>query len=456
MKKPRSSSRTSSDGAKAIVEIIEAAQQGTQAGAKWDGAARRKPDSRRRDARPWLDDCQTDDKGHPIANLANTLCALRSDWPLVDLLSYDQMAGAVMLQAPVPEAGDPFALPDDDFRMREFADTDLIALQEYLQLAGLPRVTKDTLHDAVTRRAQECAFHPVRQYLDALTWDGRPRLISWLHTYVGADDTRYAALVGKMFMVSMIARIYEPGCKVDHMLVLEGPQGAMKSTLCRILGGEWFSDCMPDVTGGKDASIHLQGKWLIEVAEMSALSRAEDAALKAFLTRQVERFRPPYGRTEENIPRQCVFIGTTNKSAYLRDETGGRRYWPIKVGQIDPDGLARDRDQLLAEALQAYRDGFQWWPGREFEMECIRPEQEARYEGDAWEALISRHLAGCQRVTVHDVAMDGLGFDKSKISRADQNRITACLERLGWCRGKRGGAGERWWVPPDAPSSDGH
>lgn len=444
------------NGAQAIVDILQGALKATPEPAKWDGVAQRKPDSRRHCVRPWLDDCTKDDKGWVIANLANTLHALRSDWPLGGLLSYDQMTGAIMLNAPVPEAYDPAAGTDDDFPSREFTDTDLIALQEYLQLVGLPRVTKDTLHDSVTRRAQECTFHPVRQYLDGLTWDGRPRLVSWLHTYAGAADTRYSALVGKMFAVSMIARIYEPGCKVDHMLVLEGPQGAMKSTLCRILGGEWFSDCMPDVTNGKDASIHLAGKWLIEVAEMSALSRAEDAALKAFLTRQAERFRPPYGRTEVNIPRQCVFVGTTNKGAYLRDETGGRRYWPIKVGRIDVDALTRDRDQLLAEALQAYRDGFPWWPKAEFERDCIRPEQEDRYDGDVWEALIARHLAGCQRVTVHDVAMGGLGFDKSKISRADQNRITACLERLGWRRGKRGGAGERWWIPPDTPPSDGH
>ncbi|MFG1237181.1 virulence-associated E family protein [Xanthobacter autotrophicus DSM 597] len=439
------------DGATEILDIIKSASGGAT------GLPRRRAGAKTVRSSTWLDDCTKDDRGNPIANLANTLCALRSDWPLVDLLSFDQMAGAIMLNAPVPQAADPTALPDDDFRRREFTDTDLIALQEYLQLVGLPRVTKDTLHDAVARRAQECAFHPVRDYLDDLTWDGQPRLVSWLHTYAGAEDTRYAALVGKMFAVSMIARVYEPGCKVDHMLVLEGPQGAMKSTLCSILGGEWFSDSMPDVTAGKDVSIHLQGRWLIEVSEMSALSRAEDAALKAFLTRPVERFRPPYGRTEVSIPRQCVFIGTTNKAAYLRDETGGRRYWPIRVGKIDPDALARDRDQLLAEALQNYRDGFPWWPKADFERECIRPEQEERYEGDAWEPIIARYLAGCQRTTLQDVAMGGLGFDKSKISRADQNRITACLERLRWRRGKRGGpAGERWWIPPDPPPTDGH
>lgn len=317
---------------------------------------------------------------------------------------------------------------------------------EYLQRAGLRRVAKDMVHSAVDRRASERSFHPVRDYLSALKWDGQSRLNRWLWDYLGAEHTLYTSAVGRMFPIGMVARIFEPGCQNDYMMILEGPQGALKSTACRVLGGQWFSDNMPDLASGKDVSQHLRGKWLIEVAEMHAMSKAEVTQMKAFITRTTERYRPSYGRKEVVEPRQSAFIGTTNKSVYLRDETGGRRFWPIVTGKIDIEALERDRDQLFAEAVHAYRQGEKWWPDRRFEAEHIAAEQEARYEADVWEEVVAQWLATKDSVTVYQVAFDALHFETSRIGTADQRRIIAILERQGLQRGTRDGKGRRLYV----------
>ena len=162
------------------------------------------------------------------------------------------------------------------------------------------------------------------------------------------------------------------------------------------------------------------------------MSKAEDAALKAFISRPVERYRPSYGRKEVVEPRQCVFIGTTNKTTYLRDESGGRRFWPIRVETIDTALLAADRPMLFAEAVHRYRAGGRWWPNAAFEAKHIRPEQDARYEADPWEDAITSWIARKPRVSVSIIAKDALGIDTQRIGTADQRRIAAILERSGW------------------------
>jgi predicted P-loop ATPase len=184
---------------------------------------------------------------------------------------------------------------------------------------------------------------------------------------------------------------------------------------------------------------------LIEVGEMHAMGRTETTLLKSFITRQTEKYRPSYGRFEVEEPRQCVFIGTTNREGYLRDESGGRRFWPVKTGTIDIEGLAEDRDQLFAEAVHLYRSDEPWWPDRTFEQQHIKPEQDARFEADAWEDIISGYLATQTKVTIGEVAQFALFFDKAKIGTADQRRIAAILELLGWHRLPKDWQGKRYW-----------
>lgn len=397
----------------------------------------------------WLVHCILGPNGQPVSDLANTLTALRFDPFLRDCFGFDEMLRATMLTA---------SLPGKELeRPRLVTDNDVGLVQEYLQRRGMPRISQGTVLQAIDMRATEMPFHPLRYHLESLEWDGTPRLSTWLHIYLGVVASLYAAAIGEMVLISMVARIFHPGCKCDYALILEGPQGSGKSTVCQILGGEYYSDNLPDVTCGKDVSQHLAGKWLIEIAEMSALGKAEAAALKAFITRQDERYRPPYGRKEVIEPRQCVFIGTTNKTAYLKDETGNRRFWPLKVGKVDTHALAQDRDQLFAEAVHLYRSGANWWPDPAFEVQYIIPQQESRFEVDPWEETIAEFLSTKNRVLVGQVARDCLGIQTGRVGRAEENRVIAILQRLGWeKRAKKDSYGYRPWFPPGTQTTGQH
>ena len=417
-----------------------------------------KPNASPKVKKDWYQRCLTTPQGEVVPNLANIMLALREESIWKGVFAYNEMErttfinkmfknhdGSEAVKGPFP---------------RELTDLDITAVQEYLQIVGFPKLGKDVVFQSVEYFASECSFHPVKEYLEGLSWDGVPRLAGgvtvdgeiiepWLKTYLGAERNDYVANIGRWFFIAMVARVLNPGCKSDYMLILEGGQGIMKSTICGIIGGKYFSDNLPENVSSKDTALHLKGKWLIELAELHTLTKAESTALKAFITRTVEVYRPSYGRLEVKEPRQCLFIGTTNKDTYLKDETGGRRFWPVKVGvvsELDPDGLKADRDQLFAEAVHRYKAGEQWWPNRNFEAQYIKPEQEARFEFDAWETAISDYVSDKDRVTVLEVAQTGIGMMTAKIGTADQRRITAILERLGWERGKKDRVGNRWWV----------
>lgn len=407
----------------------------------------KKRNRREVDDAPWADGGIRDDRGRIVPNLANAMVALRAAPELIDAFAFDEMLRAPLLTKELPVA--PGAAAAGGSFPRLLLDTDVSQAQEWLQHRGMPKIGREQMHQAIERRAAERSFHPVTNYLDRLAWDGEQRLEHWLADYLGAEQNDYVAHVGRMFLIAMVARVYRPGCKADYMLVLEGEQGTRKSGACRILAGDWFSDSLPEIHQ-KDAAQHLRGKWLIEVAELSATKRADLEGLKAFISKTVERYRPSYGRGEVIEPRQCVFIGTTNGARYLKDETGGRRFWPVRVGEIDLAAVERDRDQILAEAASRYRAGEHWWPDHALERELIRPEQEARYETDAWEEAICAYLTppeGAARtaVKVTEVAMNVFGLELGKIGTTEQRRVSRVLQNLGWVHGE--GALRRHYVP---------
>lgn len=393
----------------------------------------------------WLGEALVNKSADPYPNLYNTVLALEGDPEFADRIAFNDM-----LRQPVIAVGgaDGGTIPVEDDH--------LIALQRMLQSKGLPKVPVNTVHDAVRFVARRNTFHPLKDKLDSLRGkhDGKPRMAEWLTTYLGAPAEEYYRVVGSCFLVAMIARIYQPGCKSDYMLVFEGPQGEEKSKLIKVLACGYYSDHLPNLDSDPiRLSQHLRGKWLIEVSEMEAFSKAEATRLKAFITRPEEIYTPKYARNEVHEPRQCLFIGTTNKSAYLRDETGGRRFWPVKCGKIDVPALERDLDQLFAEALDAYESGAQWWPDRKFELEFIKPIQDERYERDVWADRIENHfhMNPAFDTTIYYVARSILEFDvAARIGKADQNRIIACLELLGWTRGKRQASGNIW-ISPSKP-----
>jgi len=298
---------------------------------------------------------------------------------------------------------------------------------------------KDATDSAVEIVARAQTFHPVRDYLSRLAWDGTARLDKMLERYFGVAAGRYAELVGAKFMISAVARIVTPGCKVDTMPIFEGPQGIGKSRAVRALAGpEWFADTALDFES-KDAAQCLAGKWLYEIGELASFNRSEANRIKAFVSSQSDNLRPSYGRRNVDFPRQCVFVGTTNDARYLTDTTGNRRYWPVRCGRIDVGALERDRDQLWAEAAARHEAGERWW--LDAAEERLASEQQAERESeDPWEAAIVKWLADeaakgkgvVADFTLAAVLKGACGLKLAEQSQAHSQRAGRLLGKLGY------------------------
>lgn len=381
----------------------------------------------------------------PVGNIANVMSALELAPELTGMIglnSFDQCVWQVN-KAPWNKT----------FEKRQWGDVDDTELQVWIQTQGVAVSSGDTIHRAVNAVANRHQFHPLRDYFDAIKWDGTKRIDFWLNDYLGAAKSEYTTSIGRKFLIGATARIYDPGCKMDTMLVLEGPQGIRKSQAIMALGQPWSSETLPEV-GTKDAMQHLLGAWFIEMAELSAIRHKEVETVKSFIARCVDRFRLPYGRRPEDFPRQCVFIASTNEGEYLLDTTGNRRFWPVLVTDIDIEALTAARDQLIAEALHCYRAGETWYFTEDDEVRRASVEQELRRVRHPWEDVILPFLDQLEESTtgIPSVTMPKL-FEKLDIPISqqkawDSRRIGEIVRAHGWLSSRQGRQNIRTFTKP--------
>lgn len=288
------------------------------------------------------------------------------------------------------------------------------------------------VQEAILKVANENAFHPVREYLDALEWDGTPRLQTLMQVGFGAvGKADFLGDVGKKFCVGAVARIYDPGCQNDQMVVLTGHQGVGKSTGLRVLSNGWFADS-PLPLGDKDSYLQLGGRWFYEISELDSFRKAENTRIKAFISSRFDSFRPPFGRHVVERPRQTILVGTTNEEQFLNDPTGSRRFVPVRVTKVNLAWLAEFRDQLWAEAVALYKAGEAWW----YEGEsAVRLANESRpyQQDDPWEQPVLEYLQRRRlpTVTVLDVLTGCIGVSLQHITKQERTRVTQLLRLFG-------------------------
>jgi predicted P-loop ATPase len=395
-----------------------------------------------------------EDDGSVRPTYTNALLLLeQQDWGF----AYDVTTGAYLFRAE--------SLPWNVASFgRMMNDKLVIEIRDFLHYNTDAEFTKAHIREAVETVCQKHPVEPVVEFFESLpAWDGTARVASWLTDYCGAvcpehkdgdsDEERewkqqqrdYVSAVGSLTLVGAVKRTYEPGCKFDTMLVMEGEiQGKGKSGMLQELGGEFYSD--PDISdvNDKDTVQKTQGKLIIEWAELDVATRADLNRMKAYSSRQVDRIRPPYGHGVEEFPRRGIFIATTNESIYLQDPTGNRRYLPVETGDLSPDAMRRDRLQLWAEALAMYRAGFSVVLPEAL-WDVARTIQSSRAVEDPWADLIANHLAENPEitfVTTAEILRDAIEMDGNGMRNADSKRVAGILRRMGWRAIKPRVAGE--------------
>lgn len=335
----------------------------------------------------WMDELEINRQGEYLSTANNINLIFQNDKFLKGAFKYNLFDGKRYLFKSVPwrsiKAPEPLR------------NVDYSGIRNYIECI-YSIASQHKIEDSLSLEIERNTYHPIREYLDGLKWDGTPRLHSTLCDYFGAEDSAYTHEVFRKWMAGAVSRIYWPGCKFDLVLVLVDPkQGSAKSTFFSVLGREWFSDTFTTVHG-KEALEQIQGAWLIEIAELAGLRKADVEAVKHFITKQRDQFRPAYGRTAEIYERQCVFAGTTNNSDFLRDPSGNRRFLPVdvvrsRVKKSVFKDLAAEVPQLWAEAVHYVKQGEELYLSKEIEQQA-ELQQKAHSETDQRTGLVEQYL----------------------------------------------------------------
>lgn len=355
-------------------------------------------------------------------------------WGLSECIGFNEFSGRVTILKQLPWH------PQDSLP-REWADRDTAGLALHMSKECKFHANTSVLETGLMAASQRFKFHPLRDYLNGLKWDGTQRVETFLIDHAGVIDTKYTRAVSRLFLLQAVYRAMMPGCKADYIVVFESGQGKGKTQLLEVLGNEWYADIIID-THSKDTVDAMQGKWIVEMAEMEVTRRAEAAALKAFISRRTDRVRLAYGRHSVNLPRSCVFSGTINPDAlgsYLSDDTGNRRFLPLVVRKIHLDKIKAIRDQLFAEAMTMYRAKEQAWVDDPVVEKQIQKEQDDRQAEDSWQSRIQTYLDREKPpvVKTEDIWIYALHGSYDRFHIVQQRRISTCLKKAGYERKTR-------------------
>lgn len=398
-------------------------------------------------------------EGNPKRCLANIMhvLELHPDW--AGVLAYDYFAEAVTTRKapPMREQDRPA-----DYTCGDFTETDGTRTAAWFQKEIGIDATPELVLQAVVAVAEKNKVHPVRDYLRALKWDGAERLGTMLHVYFGAPSGAYTTAVGCKFMIGAVARVMNPGCKVDTMLVFEGKQGTGKSTAAKVLAVDWFADTGVTI-GDKDSYQALRRVWVYEFAELAGVKANAIERVKNFLSSAIDHYRPSYGRKYRDFPRQTVFIATTNEESYLVDRSGNRRFWPVRCGKVDVSALRRDRDQLWAEAVALYDKGEKWHIDSAALAKLCEEEQADRETPDDWisfveawlenptipdpqnngREVVRRRLVLSDGITTGEALVGAVNMRAADIKPADTSRMGVVLRKLKYKPRQQREEGER-------------